>query len=1042
MDLEKYGVETHKKVLEFWKNNSIYSKSRIIFQKSNNKKPFYFLQGPPYTSGKFHIAHAWNNSMKDFIMRYKRMKGFEVWDRAGYDMHGLPTAKKVQAKFNLKTKEDIAEFGYEKFAEECIKLSKEYADLMSEELFDMGIWMDYENPYLPITQEYIDGVWYLIKKAHEKNRLYKGLRTTSWCRDCATALAKHEQEYVELTDTSIYVKFQTVEDKNTFFVIWTTTPWTITFNLAIMVNPDFDYSYVEVHNKIKKETWIIATELVDSVMKHIELDYKIIKSVKGKELTGKKYIHVWQDEIKDLQDIKDKYDKAFTILESKEYVTLGTGSGLVHTAPGCGPEDYEVGYRNGLPAFNTITEYGVFPEGYGRFTGMTAKVDDKKFIKAMEDDKVIIAKQDFVHDYATCERCHTPVIFRTTEQWFFKVEDLKPKMLEFNQEINWIPKTGGNAFEAWLENLRDNSITKQRFWGTPVPIWVCDKCGEVEVIGSRAELEKKQKVLPENLHKPWIDTITWKCSECGGEMKRIPDILDVWIDAGTASWNCLHYPTTKEHFEKFFPADFILEAREQIRGWFNLLMVASILALDKNSFKSCYMHGMLTDVDGVKMSKSLGNIMRPEELTEKYGSDTLRFYMSRTKAGNDINFSWDEADLAYKNLMILWNVHNLIINFSKEIAKTPELIKDTKDLEKPELFILSRLNRTLKKVTEYYDSFQIDMLSSEIEKMFLELSRVYIQIVRADMTFADDKRKKIILDTMFTVLDGIIKMLAPITPFISEAIYQNLKNINAVSKESIHLEYWTETNEKFIDENLESEFLMSLSIIEAGLSARDKSQTGLRWPLPELMIALHDSKNKTSINKVENMILNQLNVKTITFGHPEFNIEVKPNYKKIGQDFGTETGDVLVAIKGKNEEIAQTFKENKDYKFTVKDKEIVLTQEMFEIKKLCEGYAVSEFKFGTVYLKQEMTPELEIEGFTREITRRIQNLRKIVGLNKSDRIKLVLTLPEELTDVKKYESTLLVKVGADKVSYASSENCKHSAIETIKSKKIGIGFDL
>lgn len=1042
MELGKYGVETHKEILDFWTKNNIYSKSKNIFNKSKNKKPFYFLQGPPYTSGKFHIAHAWNNSMKDFILRYKRMQGFEVWDRGGYDMHGLPTARKVQEIHNLKNKEDIEKFGFKNFAKECMKVSKNFADVMSKELFEIGVWMDHEHAYLPIEQEYIDGVWHLIKKAHEKKRLYQGLRTTSWCPECATALAKHEQEYVELTDTSIYVKFQTLDDADTYFIIWTTTPWTITFNLAIMVNPDFEYSKLKVNIDGKKEYWIVATELVDVVMGKTDYEYEEVDKFKGKSLEGKKYKHFWSDEIKDLSDIDSEYKNAHSVLLSKEYVTLSTGSGLVHTAPGCGPEDYEVGHRNGLPAFNTISEYGVFPENYGRFTGLVAKKDDKKFIDEMINDSVLIAKQDFVHDYATCERCHSPVIFRTTKQWFFKVEDLKDKMLEFNKEINWVPNSGKNSFKAWLENLRDNSITKQRFWGTPIPIWICDKCGEIEVIGSKEELKTKCSDLPENLHKPWIDKVKWSCSKCNtGTMTRLPDILDVWIDAGTASWNSLHYPNNKELFSKFFPADFILEAREQVRGWFNLLMVASILAFDKIPFKACYMHGMLTDVDGVKMSKSLGNIIRPHELTDKYGADTLRFYMSRTKAGKDINFSWDEAKLAYKNLMILWNVHKLVINYAVELDGTPELVTNTKNLDKTSAYILSKFHRILKSVTNKFDKYNIDLIAEEIESLFLEVSRTYIQLNRETMSLGSDEDKKRILDVLYTCMKGIIKMLAPVTPFIAEKMYLNFKDAKFFIGESVHLEFWDEFNDDFIDESLEEEFDLVLNVIESGLSARDKSQIGVRWPLPELMIDCSDDLNKEIIKKYEDIILNQLNIKKISFGHPEFSLEVSPDYKKIGSEFGTKTGDILTKIKSKYDEIASVFELNKDYSVDVKDEVIILGQDLFKIKKVCETHKIAESKLGPVYLDVNSNEELETEGFVRELTRRVQNLRKKANMNKSEKIHLFLDLPDKFNEsFKSYEDLIKKKVGATSVVFDNLVSCDFSGEEKIKGLLFKFGF--
>ena len=627
-------------IIKYWETNKIYPKAK---KKGEGKKKFYFLQGPPYTSGRLHMGHAWNNSLKDMVLRYKRMQGFDVWDRAGYDMHGLPTEHKVQAQFDLKTKEDIVNFGLDRFAKECIKFSSEKAKLMDADLWRLGIWMDYDNAYWPIKNEYIEGIWWLIKKAHEKKRLYEGLRTITWCASCGTALAKHECQYKEVEEPSIYVKFKIKNKKDEYFLIWTTTPWTITFNLAIMANPDLDYVKVKSGN----EKWILAKGLAGPVMQAVVgIPLEIIEEFKGSKLEGMEYVHPWEDEIKDYKELKKNHPKVHTILMSSEYVSLDAGSGLVHCAPGCGPEDYEVGYKNNVPPYNNIDQYGIFPQGMGRFSGLKAKADDKKFIQALEEKGVLVAQVPVEHDYAHCERCHNPVVFRTTKQWFFKVEDLKEKMVKDNSKITWVPDAGKNAFDSWLNNIRDNSITKQRFWGTPIPIWKCDKCSNIVVVESVDELKKlKAKNIPESLHKPWIDETTIPC-KCGAEMHRLPDIIDVWVDAGSASWNCLYYPKRKDLFERFFPADFILEAKEQVRGWFNLLTVASMIAFDKPCFKAVYVHGMLTDVEGEKMSKSLGNVISPYELVDKHGADTLRAYLCSARAGEDISFSWEEASHA------------------------------------------------------------------------------------------------------------------------------------------------------------------------------------------------------------------------------------------------------------------------------------------------------------------------------------------------------------------------------------------------------------
>ena len=458
--------ELEPEIIKFWEKKKIYQKTK---KKNKGKKKFYFLQGPPYTSGRLHMGHAWNSGMKDQILRYKRLRGFDVWDRGGYDMHGLPTELKVQALHNLETKEDIEHFGLEKFADECMKFAVENADLMSQDLWRMGVWMDHENAYMPVKNEYMENEWWLIKTANENNRLYRGLRTLPWCASCETAVAKHEQEYKTVKEISIFVKFQVKDKENEYLIIWTTTPWTIPFNLAIMVNPELDY----VKCKVGDEYWIMAKQLSAPIVANFTKEkYEVVEEFKGEALEGLEYIHPLQDQIPDFKGLKQAHPKVHTVILSKEFVDTTAGSGLVHSAPGCGPEDFEVCYKFDIPPFNNLSEQGIFPETMGKFANLKAKKDDQKFIKALEDCKSLIAMTEVEHEYAHCWRCKQPVIFRATKQWFLKIEDLRDEMIRSNKDVNWVPKQSQESYNLWTKNLRDNSITKQRFWGTPAPIWV------------------------------------------------------------------------------------------------------------------------------------------------------------------------------------------------------------------------------------------------------------------------------------------------------------------------------------------------------------------------------------------------------------------------------------------------------------------------------------------------------------------------------------------------------------------------------------------
>ncbi|MEK6868663.1 MAG: class I tRNA ligase family protein, partial [Nanoarchaeota archaeon] len=625
------------------------------------------------------------------------------------------------------------------------------------------------NAYQSVKKEFIDGEWWLVRKAHEKKRLYEGLRSMAWDWEHQTALAKHELEYKDIKDNSIFVKMQvkgknarkskilekqsfsespenfdfheisgTTSGGNEFLIIWTTTPWTIAFNLGIMANPNLEY----VKCKVNSEYWIVAKALANAFISGIAgKKYGVVEEFKGKKLEGTEYVHPFYDELKEhYNEIKRKHPKTHTVVMSEEYVDTSSGSGLVHMAPGCGPEDYEVGHRNNIPAWNLVKEDGVYNDEMGPFSGMHTIKDNNKFTECLKKKNAVVAEQEVEHSYPHGQRSHEPVIFRTTKQWFFKVEDIKKDLIRENDKIKWVPKAGYNAFNSWLENLRDNSISKQRYWGTPVPIWRnAENPDDYIVIGSIKELEELSGKKVEEPHIPWIDEIEIK--KDGKTYKRVPDVLDVWVDAGTVSWNSLDFPHNEDNLKKFFPADFILEGKDQIRGWFNLLHVASMLSMGKRSFDAAYMHGFINDAMGRKMSKSLGNYILPEEVISKYGSDTLRCYMiSGANPGLDLNYNFDDMKVKYRNLTVLWNLHNYIIDLAKNSDTNPAELKIRKDrFSLEENYIFSKLNSTIRKATKTFDEYKLNEIPTLVEDLFLKLSRTYIQLTR-DKSSGEDKK--------------------------------------------------------------------------------------------------------------------------------------------------------------------------------------------------------------------------------------------------------------------------------------------------------------
>ena len=828
--------DTEKEILAFWEKNKIYEK---VKKKNSKGKKFYFLQGPPYTSGKLHIGHAWNNSLKDMILRYKRMKGFNVWDRGGYDMHGLPTENAVQKKLGLRTKEEIVKRGMDKFVKECMDFSIEHANYMSEDLWKLGVWLDHKNAYMPVKKEFIDGQWALFKKAEEQKRLYKGMKVMHWDSETETSVAKHELEYETVKDTSIFLKFRKKGTKNEYFLVWTTTPWTIPFNLAIMANPEIDYVKVKVEN----EYWIMAKSLANAFITGLlERKFKVVEEFKGKKLEGQEYEHFLHGELGNIYDkLKKESPKVHSIILNKEYVDTSSGTGLVHCAPGCGPEDQEAAKVYGIDVFNTLNEQGKF-EDMGKYTGWKAKEDDKKFIEEFEKKGVLLEKTIVEHEYPHSWRSHKPVVFRITEQWFLKTEDLIKDLLKFNKKVNWVPDISGVSYERWAENLRDNSVTRQRFWGCPVPIWVNVKDEkDYIVIGGVSELEKAsgKKFDDLSLHRPWIDKVEIKKN--GKTYKRIPDVCDVWIDSGTASWNCLY--NDKKLIKEYFPADLVLEATEQTRLWFSLLQICSDIMFNEGCYKNVFVHGMILDFQGTKMSKSLGNVISPYEVIDKYSADILRYYICQNTAGENINFSWDDIKVKQRNLIMLGNIANYIEDLERQ-----KIGKGKLELE--EKWILSKYNSALQKVGELFENYKLDQTILEIENLFIRLSRDYIKLVR-------DKSagSSAVVETVKEVYLGVLKMFSTIAPFLTDSLWQKMNQ----KEESVHLAEWPKADKKKINKRLEEEFEIAMKVIEQGLRERDKAHIGLRWPLRKAVIYLDKEIGK----EMQGIIARQLNLKQV-----------------------------------------------------------------------------------------------------------------------------------------------------------------------------------
>jgi isoleucyl-tRNA synthetase len=836
--------QEEEKIQRFWKENRIYEKLK---ERGKGKKKFYFLDGPPYATGHIHIGTALNKILKDVFIRFWRMQGFDVWDQPGYDTHGLPIENKVEKKLGIKSKQDIERLGIDKFNKECKKFATEFIDIMSSQFENVGVWMDWKIPYLTLSNKYIEGAWTTFKKGFEKGFLYHGLYTVHVCPHCETAVAYNEIEYKKLTDPSIYVKFK-VKGKNEYLVIWTTTPWTLPSNTGVMVHPKAKYVRVKANN----ETLILAKELLGVVMDKLKCqDYEVVDTFLGKTLVGLEYDHPLSDSFPFINELEG----AHRVVPSEQYVNMNEGTGLVHSAPGHGEEDYKIGKKEGLPIVCPLNMNGTYNKECGKYSGMFVKSADHEIIKELKEKGVLLHEEKITHDYPECWRCHSPLLQMAVPQWFFKVTDIRDDLLKENQKVNWIPKWGGQRFKNWLESLGDWPISRQRYWGIPLPIWRCQKCDNVKVIGTRDELPNP----PEDLHRPYIDEVILDC-ECGGKMKRIEDVLDVWFDSGVASWATINYPKQTELFDEMWPADLNIEGSDQVRGWWNSQMITSMITFGKAPFKNILFHALILDVHGNKMSKSLGNIVTPEDVISKYGRDVLRFHLLSSPAWEDSYFNWLEAEALHKNFLVIQNSFRFVKMYVKDVKKPEKLNVE-------DLWMLSRLNTVIENITHYMKTYHAHKAEAELKDFLLnDFSRWYIKLIR-DRTWPsyEGEDKEAAFFTLYEVTKIASRLLAPFCPFLSEHVHQDVLRPLGEKAESVHLTDWPKPNKEMTNEKLEKEMEIVQRIVETASAIRKEKGVKLRWPLNEISL-----ETDNDLKVFEDVIKKMCNVKKVSYGKKGF----------------------------------------------------------------------------------------------------------------------------------------------------------------------------
>lgn len=852
---EKFDRETEAKIQEFWKKEKILQKSRA---KNKNGKPYYLVDGPPFPTGHIHLGTALNKSLKDCAMRFKRMQGFDIYDIAGWDCHGLPTELKVEKELGISGKEDIeSKIGAEKFVKACEEFSTRFIKEMTREFENLGVWMDFENAFKTLDNEYIESTWWSFAQAAKKGMLYKGVYPIQVCPQCETPLSFNEIEHKKLTDTSIYVKFPIEGKENEFLVIWTTTPWTLPGNTGVMAHPEFEYVQVQLSNG---EKWVLAKELAQKVFDTIETAFTVLKTFKGKELEGLKYKSPLEKNLAiDWSKVENSENRHRVILSAR-YVNLDDGTGLVHCAPGHGKEDYDAGKKAGLPVISPVGIDGLLLKETGKYAGKKAKVVDSEIIGDLEAENALVFKHDYSHEYPVCWRCDSPLLMISIPQWFLGTESLKDRAKQLNEEVQWIPKWVKDRFKNWVEEgVSDWPITRDRYWGTPAPIWECKACGGIKVIESAQELKKnalgKHDFAKMDFHKPWIDEVRLKCGKCGKEMERVPEILDGWFDAGVCSWAGMKYPKEKKSFEKYWPSDLNIEGRDQIRGWWNAELMCSMIAFDRKPFKSIGMHGFSMDLEKRKMSKSKGNIITPAEVISKECRDSMRYYFVQLMHGEDFSFDWN----AFKNIGKTFSTLQNVFNYASMYLSLEELDSlEAKALEKmgaEDLWIVSRANSL---VEECVKSFEASSYAKATEALdcFIneELSKTYVKLVRERSEGNDRKAVEKALNYSLT---QVLKLLAPIAPHLAEFYYQRMQKRK---EPSVHL-LRINAEKGFVDRKLEEEMQKAKGLVESLLALREEQKLRLRWALKEAVVQTSSGKE---LSKTRDLIARMAKVKKLS----------------------------------------------------------------------------------------------------------------------------------------------------------------------------------
>jgi isoleucyl-tRNA synthetase len=1035
------------RVFEYWEAVDAYERTK---EHRANDDPYYFLDGPPYTSGSAHMGHALNKSLKDCYVRYKRMCGHDVYDRPGYDMHGLPIETKVEEELDFENKKDIENYGVDNFVDDCREFAEDSLQQLTEDFKSMGVWMDWDDPYRTVEPEYMEAAWWGFSKANERGLVEQGQRSITQCPRCETAIAKNEVEYEDVHDPSIYVKFplKDADDRDTYLVIWTTTPWTIPANTFVAVDGDLAYQQVRVTapDGSEEDLWVAEACVEEVVEQGGYEDYEVIEELTGSEMVGWEYEHPLAEEVPEHPD----FEGACQVYDA-DYVEADR-TGLVHSAPGHGEEDFERGHELDLDIFCPVESDGVYTDAAGTYEGQFVRDANDDIIADLEAKGLMLHADETQHSYGHCWRCDTGIVQMVTDQWFINVTEVKDDLLNNIEDSNWHPQWArDNRFRDFVEEAPDWNVSRQRYWGTPIPIWLPTETTEGEpltwsgkmddaiVIPTREELaERVDQDIDSStvdLHKGTVDDLTITedrtdaadAAEEAVVYERVPDVFDVWLDSSVASWGTLGYPSNESQHDELWPADLVIEAHDQTRGWFWSQLGMGTVSVDQIPYKNLLMHGHALMPDGRAMSKSKDIRIDPHDVIDKHGVDPLRlFLLSVNPRGEDMQFSWEGTEKMQRRLNILWNVVRFPLPYMQADDFDPEATSVEaveEDLELVDEWILSRLATTVETVTEELEEFANDRAVEALLDFIVEdVSRFYVQVVRERMwDEADSPSKRAAYATLYRVLEDTVTMMAPLTPLVAEELHGALTGDSG--HPTVHMADWPDPDAALQNAQLEDEIAVVRAVEEAGSNARQQAERKLRWPVPEVVVDTGSEELAEAVRAQTGLVSERLNTRSVRVLGPddewgEIRYSATADMSKLGPAFGEDAGPVMNALNGARVDDPTLAA----LEAAVEDgtgMDVELTDEMVEIvTETPEGVSATEFEAlgstGVVYVDTELTEDIESEGYAREVIRRVQEMRKDLELDIEEEIEVDLTVQDDRVSnlVRQHEDLIAEEVRA------------------------------